>query len=263
MPFDPHVQEQVAGRSLADAWLTLAGQANDRAVARSRRYCDFDVHGPVGALHLEGATPTAMGRFQAQPDLGIDVAAGHAEARRAPATAEEPLEEVAEPLLAAGPDIRPRRLPSRWRREVCPGLPIRAQLIVACALLRVRQDSVGLVQLLEARARRIVPWVDVRVVLAGELSIRLLDLVRAGGARDPEHFVVVPELHGHTAPPLLLGDPHSGGAKELVAPQVAAAGLVDYGSCCAVCVSNRGHGLVTRRVKGLANALERLHTLSF
>ena len=178
----------------------LASEADDRALARSRRYRDLEAQRPVGPLQLEGVAPAAVGRFQAQPDLGLDVAAGHAEARRAALAAEEPLEEVAELLLAALPAIRACRLPARRRREVRSRRPARAQLVVARALLGVGQDGVGLVQLLEASVGRLVRGVDVRVVLAGEPPVGLLDLVRAGVAGNPEHLVVVPGLQGHVPP---------------------------------------------------------------
>src|SRR3990172_7743596 len=113
MPLEPHVKEQVAGRSLADAWLPLARQADDRALSRSRRNRDLDAHWALGPRQLDGAAPAPLGRFKAQADFGVDIAAGHAEAGRTAAAAEEPLEELAEPLLPASTGIRTGRLPAR------------------------------------------------------------------------------------------------------------------------------------------------------
>src|SRR5262249_28458166 len=72
---------------------------------------------------------------------------------------------------------------------------VRAQLVVLLALLGIAEDLVGFVQLLEARLRRRVAWIDVGVVLARELPVRLFDLLLGGGLRHAEGGVVVFEIH--------------------------------------------------------------------
>src|SRR6185503_14742719 len=82
------------------------------------------------------------------------------------------------------------RLPARRWREILAGLPVRAELVVGLALLRVGQDLVGLVGLLEPvlGALRLVL---VRMVLARELSVRALDVLRGSVAADTEDPVVI------------------------------------------------------------------------
>src|SRR5579859_2879481 len=58
-------------------------------------------------------------------------------------------------------------------------LPVRPQLVILLALLRVAQNLVGVVDLLEARFGLGVTLVDVRVVLAGQLAEGTLDLLLA------------------------------------------------------------------------------------
>jgi len=71
-----------------------------------------------------------------------------------------------------------------------------AELVVGRALLRVLQHLVRLADLLEL-GLGVRLLADVRVVLARELAVRLLDLVGARVASNPEHPVVVLELHRH------------------------------------------------------------------
>jgi hypothetical protein len=73
--------------------------------------------------------------------------------------------------------------------------PVRAQLVVLLPLLGIAEHLVRLVDLLELRLGDLVTRVDVRVVLAGELPVRLLQLLVRSGLRDPERLVVVLEFH--------------------------------------------------------------------
>ena len=79
------------------------------------------------------------------------------------------------------------------------GLPVRAELVVRLALLGVREDLVGLADLLEALLGAGVALVDVGMVLAGEPAKGLPDLGLAGRARNAERGVVVPILHPRAA----------------------------------------------------------------
>ncbi len=77
---------------------------------------------------------------------------------------------------------------------VLVGLPVGSQLVVLLPLLRIGQDRLGLVGLLEAfLGIRIL--VRVRVELAGQLAIGLLDLGLGGRLRNAEDRVVVLVLH--------------------------------------------------------------------
>jgi hypothetical protein len=75
-------------------------------------------------------------------------------------------------------------------------LPLRTDGVVALALLGIGEDLVGLVDLLEALLR-LRFLVDVRVVLARELAVGLLDLLGARILRDAECLVVVLVLDRH------------------------------------------------------------------
>ena len=73
--------------------------------------------------------------------------------------------------------------------------------VVVLALVGVAEDVVRLRDLLEALLGLRVARVLVGVVLARELAVRLLDLVRRRLAVDAEHLVVV--LRRHPCPPQL------------------------------------------------------------
>ena len=63
--------------------------------------------------------------------------------------------------------------------------------VVVLALLGIRQHVVCLGDLLEALLGLLVALIAVGVVLAGELAVRLLDLLVGGVLADPEDLVVV------------------------------------------------------------------------
>ena len=76
-------------------------------------------------------------------------------------------------------------------------------LVVDPALLLVRQDLVSLGDLLELLFRDLF-WVlgDVRMVLAGELTVCTLDRIRIGVLGDAQHFVVI-SRHDHSSSTIL------------------------------------------------------------
>ena len=74
-------------------------------------------------------------------------------------------------------------------------LPVRAELVVLAPLLRIAEHFVCLVDLLEPRLGGLVAGVDVRMVLARKLPIRLLQLFVGSRLRDAERLVVVLEFH--------------------------------------------------------------------
>ena len=66
-----------------------------------------------------------------------------------------------------------------------------AEPVVGRALLRVRQDGIGLVAFLEADFRLRIAGVLVRVVLHGGLAKGALQLDLGAGAGDFQHLVIV------------------------------------------------------------------------
>ena len=64
--------------------------------------------------------------------------------------------------------------------ELVGVLPVLAELVVFLAFLRVGEHLVGLVYFLELSLGRLVAGVNVRVILAGQLPIRLLDILFSG-----------------------------------------------------------------------------------
>src|SRR6185312_16283571 len=73
--------------------------------------------------------------------------------------------------------------------------PVGAELVVLAALLRIAQDLVGLVDLLEASLGRFVAGVHIRMMLAGELPVRLLQFLVRRRLRHSECLVVILEFH--------------------------------------------------------------------
>src|SRR5262249_16355363 len=70
-----------------------------------------------------------------------------------------------------------------------------AELVVELPLLLVGENLVRERDLLEAVGRLGVVWIDVGMVLAGELAIRLADLVGRRRLRDPAGLVQIPLCH--------------------------------------------------------------------
>jgi hypothetical protein len=109
--------------------------------------------------------------------------------------AEQRLEEVAEVRLAgprtaeleAGAPIR------RWAKILTGTMPL-PQLIVGGALLGALEYFVSLADFLEA-GFSVLFLADVRMILASELAIGLLDLRLRGIARQTHDLVVVLKLH--------------------------------------------------------------------
>ena len=94
--------------------------------------------------------------------------------------------------VGAAAEGRAPRLPLLLRLLV--HAPVGAQLVVLPALLRIAEDLVRLVDLLELRFRRLVARVHVGMVLARQLAVRLLDLLFRRRLGDAERGVVVLEV---------------------------------------------------------------------
>src|SRR5919106_38232 len=119
--------------------------------------------------------------------------------------------------------------------------------VVLLALLRVGQRVVGLLHLLEALLGPRVVLVAVRVVLAGELPIRLLDLVLRGLLRDSEGLVVVVVRHRR----LLLAHDHLRRPQHLAVQPVTLLDRLDNEAGLGSLYGAGGEGLVPRRVEPL------------
>ena len=78
--------------------------------------------------------------------------------------------------------------PAAFRAEAARR-PFRAEAVVRLPLLGIREDVVGSLDVLEPLLRGRVARVAVRVELAGELAVRLLDLVVGRRLRDAEDVV--------------------------------------------------------------------------
>src|SRR5690606_11161831 len=145
----------------------------------------------LAAVDADLGGEAAHGIEQLDLELGLQILAGGAHARRRPSTArtagaENVPEDILEALVASEAAVR---LGSRSRSA--PGIRVprgarafgiearlgsgHAKLIVEFALLRIAEDVVRLGDLLETILRVAVSGIDVRVVLAGELPVRLAD----------------------------------------------------------------------------------------
>src|SRR5208282_156583 len=74
---------------------------------------------------------------------------------------------------------------------------VKPELIVNLPLLGITEDVVGLGKSLELFFRRLVPGVDVRMILARKLAKRLADVVGGGGLLHAKNAVIVFGLGGH------------------------------------------------------------------
>src|ERR1700761_9635331 len=140
-----------------------------------------------GGVHREltGGTEGALRQVELDPDRRVAAAPGPrpgAPGGPGAGRAEDRVHELAEgESRGAAEAAEPARAGPRER--------VTAH-VVQLALLRVLQDLVGLVDLLELLLRLRVR-VDVRVQLPGQPAVRPLDLVLRGVAADPEHSVIV------------------------------------------------------------------------
>ncbi len=159
--------------------------------------------------------------------------------RRGAAAAEQSLEELGESPVAeldanavAEALLLEEVLEVARARGLFGVAPLRAETVVALALLGIREHLVGLAQLLEAVLR--VPLaIEIGVVLARELAVRPADLVLARAAGNAENLVVVLVLDCHQytftrrlVRPAALSFPER--AAGLERPLAAAAGRAQY-----------------------------------
>src|SRR5919106_1229234 len=196
-----------AGAREGEEALVLGGHAAAAALGtddRSRpRLRARAVAGRTGRLELDrdlrrqAFEGVLEGEVDRHLDVGAPLPARTSVRGGAPAAhpSEEPAEQVAQiPEVA---DVA-RPLEVAAARRAGPGEEARPDLVVLLALLRIGEDVVGALDLLEALLRLRIPRVRVRVVLAGQLAVRLLDLGRGRGLGDSENLVEIP--HADDAP---------------------------------------------------------------
>ncbi len=158
------------------------------------------VAGVAGLIPLHGdCLLTAEGRLlEADGD-------GHADALAplggvgigAPPAAEAAAEKAAEDV----PQVAEVEAPVESAAEA-PGAEVgvnarMAVLVVPGLLVRVGEDLIGLVDLLELLLRRLVPRIQVRVILPGHFFIGLFDLILRGSPGNPQDLVVIAFLFCH------------------------------------------------------------------
>src|SRR5581483_11834520 len=161
------------------------------AAADPARHGQLDRH-----LHV-GARERVLER---ELHVDLDVRAAHGLAPRTrtagastTAAAEDPAEEVAEIADVEVAEVEVDVLAAR----TADASVRRAEAVVRLALLVVREHVVGGLHFLELLLRSCIARISVRVVLARELAVRLLDLVRGGALRDAERVV---ERLSHRSP---------------------------------------------------------------
>src|SRR5438105_10897721 len=214
------VEEQVASRCITGAGFALPRQAYDRAMAypggNGHIESFWACHYPSATTRRAGLvlthTAAVTGRthsrrlqrdraccpmmrlFEAEFDGGLDVLPTHGKAgasASARSAAKQRLKKVAEAAHAApGTEevaeiavFNAPAFPARRRGEISARLPVLAELVVTLTLLRIGEDCIGLPDLLEFLFRALVTRVDVGVILARQLAIGFLDIVRCRGAR--------------------------------------------------------------------------------
>ena len=149
----------------------------------------------TGRLDLDGhADLDARERVvERDPDARLEVGAALGRGRAGTLAATEERAEVAEQVgQVAEVDVLVARAA---RPEPLPRRACRAVAVVRLPLLLVGEDVVRGLHVLEPLLGRRVVRVPVRVQLAGELAVRLLDLVVGRRLLDAEHLVGIPGGH--------------------------------------------------------------------
>ena len=217
-------QEKVPAFTAARSRLALASEPDPLSLVHAFRNFDlitFDLVG-IPASQRDGPLRSVERFLKRDHDVRFDVISSFGAPRTLPklapaktsltSPAEKRLEEIAEAspaefevdpaAVARGITAKPAtrlRVPSRWRLESARLVPVRSQLVVFLPLLRIAQDLVGFVDLFEFFFRRLLIFRDVRMMLARQLSERLLNLVGARRFRNAERLIIISELDCHFA----------------------------------------------------------------
>src|SRR3954469_14831744 len=200
----------------------------------------------LGAGAAAGVAPRLLGNAdghlgaghrlrKAERDLGLEVAPRDGLAGGAAAPPEERTEDVAD----VGGETATRAAEAAGGAEAGEG----AARVVLAPLLRVGQNVIGLLDLLEALLGSSVPGVAIGMVLADELAVGLLDVLCRGLAVDAEDLVEVARSHG------LLRDDDARWADHLTVEAVAELDRLQDGAGIGAFLRSGGQGLVERRVE--------------
>src|SRR4029453_2884611 len=146
-------------------------------------------------------------------DLEIGAALGPRLLGSTASATEDPAEDVAEIPEIADVEVEVAR-----REAATPAGA--SERVVLLALLRVREHVVGVLDLLEALLGRLVARVSVRVVLAGQLSVSLLDLVGGSALRYAEGAVQILSRGHARSPPAPDGSPGHRAGSPSAAPRL-------------------------------------------
>ena len=134
---------------------------------------------------------------------GVGVGAGAAAAEPAKAAAEDVPEDVSQVHPAGAEAAKaPEAAGPALAGRIAGVHPGKAELVVPLALFRVREDLMGLVDLLEFFLGGLVAGVVVRVVFQGQLTVGFFDLLIRGCLGYPQHFVIIAFFLCHVHSPL-------------------------------------------------------------
>src|SRR5581483_3016618 len=193
------VREGEQALRLGDRAAAAALRADGRRCTGLRARAVADL---AGALEADGQrrlhTPERV--LEGERDLDLDVRAA-LPAPTAPSAAHAPAEQAAEQVaeVAELAEVEGDAFAARAEADA----PVRRAVgVVRPPLVRVGEDVVGGLQLLEALLGLLVARVLVRVIAARELAVRLLDLLLGGALGDAEDVVEAPtRARRHSALP--------------------------------------------------------------
>src|SRR5438128_312526 len=219
-----HAQKEIAAFSSVHARFALASQADSLPFVNSARNLNLII------FHLVRPGPTQRNRsgravksfFERDHDVSFHVCpafrrrltpAESAESRSAAPTAEKRFEEIAEPSSAKFeldaaifsttplPLLKPAawllRSPTGWRLKSARLVPTSAELIVLLALLRIAQDLIGFVDLLEFLFCDFFVLGHIGMMFPCQPAKCGANFILGGRFRDTERFVIISKLDWH------------------------------------------------------------------
>jgi hypothetical protein len=140
---------------------------------------------PPGNRDLPGSSEAYILKLARELHLQIRPPAGGVGIARTP-SAEEGLENISEDIPEGAPS---------GTAEATEGIPLilshETELIVLGLLLGIAQNFVGLAYLLEAPLGVLISRIGIGVVLANELAVGPLDLLRTGASGELKDFVII------------------------------------------------------------------------
>ena len=186
-----HLAHAIAGRAGFLAGTRLGTIAIAVATGGQTRHADID-------------RGTGNRRFQIEIQVVTQVAAALRSVRIATTTAatEDVTEDIAEHIAEAAGTTTAKAAAT----EATAALTIdtgMTELVIGGALVSIGQHFVGFRDFTELLGRSFIIRVAVRVMLLGQASVRLLDVLGVGATLDTKHFVIITLGHGSGPPGLL------------------------------------------------------------